>query len=47
MGLFRQYQASSTGPFVIQSQRPSLPVKPRHYYRCEPVFTGLVVWVTR
>jgi hypothetical protein len=35
MGLFRQYQESSTGPFVIRSQRSPLPVKPRQYYRCE------------
>jgi hypothetical protein len=44
MGLFRRYQASSTGPFVIQSQRPPLPVKRRQYYRSGPVFTELVVW---
>jgi len=45
MGLFRQYQEDGTGPFVIQSQRPPLPSKSRQYYRCEPVFTDLVVWL--
>jgi integrase len=45
MGLFRQYRENSTGPFVIQSQRPPLPAKPRQYYRGEPVFTELVAWL--
>jgi integrase len=43
MGLFRRYQENSKGSFVIQSQRPPLPVKPRQYYRCEPVFTDLEI----
>jgi hypothetical protein len=34
-----RHKESSKGSFVIQSQRPPLPVKPRQYYRCEPVFT--------
>jgi integrase len=45
MALFHEYQKGSNGPFVIQSQRPPLPVKPRQYYRCEPVFTVLVEWL--
>jgi integrase len=45
MALFREYQKNSKGPFVIQSPRPPLPVKPRQYYRCEPVFTVLVEWL--
>jgi len=45
MALFHEYQKGSKGPFVIQSSRPPLPVKPRQYYRCEPVFSVLVEWL--
>jgi hypothetical protein len=47
MGLFRQYQESSTGPFVIRSQRSPLPVKPRQYYRCEAGLHGACRVVAR
>jgi integrase len=45
MALFRENQKSSKGPFVIQSQRSPLPVKPHQYYRCEPVLTALTEWL--
>jgi integrase len=43
--LFRAYQASATGPFVIESSEPPRPEVLYNYYRCEEIFRHLISWL--
>jgi integrase len=47
MDLFRIYQESQKGVFVIKSNRPPLPAKPQQYYRCESTFHALTEWLRK
>jgi integrase len=45
MDVFRKYFAEAKGSFVIRSHRPPLPPRPHQYFRCDPIFDRLVVWL--
>ena len=45
--LFRGYYEPAKGPFVIKSRRAPLPSKPHQYYRCEPIFEQVNVWLRK
>jgi integrase len=45
--VFRKYFAKAKGPFVIKSDRPTLPPRPHQYFRCAPVFDRLVAWLRK
>ena len=47
MALFRAYHERAKGPFVIKSRRPPLPSKPQQYYRCEPTFEQVNIWLRK
>jgi integrase len=47
MDVFRKYFAESKGSFVIRSHRPPLPPRPHQYFRCDPIFDRLVVWLRK
>jgi Phage integrase family len=47
LALFRGYYERAKGAFVIKSRRPPLPSKPRQYYRCEPTFEQVNVWLRK
>jgi integrase len=47
MVLFRAYYERAKGPFVIKSKRAPLPSKPQQYYRCEPTFEQVNVWLRK
>jgi integrase len=47
MALFQSYYARAKGPFVIKSRRAPLPSKQRQYYRCEPIFEQINVWLRK
>ena len=47
MALFQTYYARAKGPFVIKSRRAPLPSKQRQYYRCEPIFEQVNVWLRK
>jgi integrase len=47
MDVFRKYHAGTKGSFVIRSRRPPLPPRPHQYFRCDPIFDRLVVWLRK
>ncbi len=47
MDVFRKYYAGTKGSFVIRSRRPPLPPRPHQYFRCDPIFDRLVVWLRK
>jgi integrase len=47
MVLFRAYYERAKGPFVIKSKRAPVPSKPQQYYRCEPTFEQVNVWLQK
>jgi integrase len=47
MALFRDYYDGAKGSFVIKSKRAPLPTKPQQYYRCEPTFEQMNVWLRK
>jgi integrase len=47
MRLFRGYYDRGKGPFVIKSSRAPLPSKAQQYYRCEPIFEEVNVWLRK
>ena len=47
MDIFRKYYAQAKGSFVIRSPRPPLPPQPHQYFRCDPIFDRLVVWLRK
>jgi len=47
MALFRDYYDGAKGSFVIKSKRAPLPAKPRQYYRCEPTFEQMNIWLRK
>ena len=47
MDVFRKYFAEAKDSFVIRSHRPPLPPRPHQYFRCDPTFDRLVVWLRK
>jgi integrase len=47
MDVFRKHFAKAKGSFVIRSDRPPLPPRPHQYFRCDPIFDRLVVWLRK
>jgi hypothetical protein len=46
LGLFRQYKATASGPFVIESEAsPARSKTVYRYYRCKAVFVSLLGWL--
>ena len=47
MRVFRAHHESAKGSFVLKSNRPPLPARPRQYYRCEPIFEQVNHWLRK
>jgi integrase len=47
MDIFRKYHAQAKGSFVIRSPRHPLPPRSHQYFRCDPIFDRLVVWLRK